>query len=102
MPAHIQALHAHQSRFGLRAGAEGRGSQIEIHETQTQKLIWQHRDDRIVAQLPCLTFLKSRASDHSRWTPNCTQYEVSPIKQNISYHSHNHGIMCLSVLILSN
>ncbi len=35
VPAHPQALHAHQSRFGLRVGAEGRGSQIENHETHT-------------------------------------------------------------------
>jgi hypothetical protein len=36
VPAHLQALHAHLSRFGLRVGAEGRGSQIENHETHTE------------------------------------------------------------------
>ena len=36
IPAHLQALHAHQSRFCLRVGAEGRGSQIENHETHTE------------------------------------------------------------------
>ncbi len=32
LPVHLPALHAHQSRSGLLAGAEGRGSKIDNHE----------------------------------------------------------------------
>ncbi len=32
LPVHLSALHAHQSRSGLLAGAEGRGSKIDNHE----------------------------------------------------------------------
>ena len=38
VPAHLPVLHAHQSRFGLREVAEGRGSQIEKNETQAETL----------------------------------------------------------------
>ena len=38
VPCHLQELHAHQNRFGLRVGAEGRGSQIEKRETRTEIL----------------------------------------------------------------
>jgi hypothetical protein len=38
VPAHLQALHAHQSRFGLREGAKCRSSQIENHETHTDNI----------------------------------------------------------------
>ena len=38
VPVHLQGLHAHQSRFSLRVGAEDRGSQIENHETHTETL----------------------------------------------------------------
>ncbi len=35
VPAHLQALYAHQSRFGMRIEAEGRGFQIENHHDET-------------------------------------------------------------------
>ena len=35
VPAHLQVLRAHQSRFGLRAGEEGLGFRIERHATHT-------------------------------------------------------------------
>ncbi len=40
VPCHLQALHAHQSRFGLQpeTGEEDRGSQNENRETQRKIL----------------------------------------------------------------
>ena len=38
VPVHPQELHAHRSRFDLLVGGEGRGSQIENHETRTETL----------------------------------------------------------------
>ncbi len=37
-PCHLQALHAHQSYFGLQAGEEDQGSQNEISEIQIKIL----------------------------------------------------------------
>ncbi len=38
VPCHLQALHAHQSCFGLQAGEEDQDSQNENGETQIKPL----------------------------------------------------------------
>ena len=46
VPGHLQALQAHQSRFGLLVGAECRvDSKIMKFIQKTCKFIWQHRND---------------------------------------------------------
>ena len=56
VPASHQALHAQQRRFGLRAGAESLGSQIENHETHTETL-QNYQAVQRGSQPPCVTVL---------------------------------------------